>query len=272
MNTMLVDSHFHIFKKNESQPNSRYVIDYDASIEEWFTLTKPLGITNGVMIQPSFLGTDNSHLLQTIKRHPEAIRGIGVVEPSTSKNELLDFKKEGVAGIRLNLFKDRNPHHSIEKYAQVLDHLRDVGMHLEIHHSDGLLNDLLLKIPQGIEIVIDHFGRPKTNDEFLKNEGGIDKHREHIWVKLSAQYRSKHIDHHAVFQYWLTKIGRSRLLWGSDWPHTGYESSQSYSQQLSALIKLVNDQKLSQQILSENPSNLYWSSISKTLASARYEP
>ena len=74
-----------------------------------------------------------------------------------------------------------------------------------IRHSDGLLNDLLLKIPQGIEIVIDHFGRPKTNDEFLKNEGGIDKHREHIWVKLSAQYRMKHIDYRAVFQYWLSK-------------------------------------------------------------------
>ena len=150
------------------------------------------------------------------------------------------------------------PHHSLEKYARVLDHLRDVGMHLEIHHSDGLLNDLLLKIPQGIELVIDHFGRPKTNDEFLKNGEGIYKHRERIWVKLSAQYRTKHINHHAIFKHWLTQIGPSRLLWGSDWPHTGYEASQNYSQQLSELMKLVNDQNLSQQILSENPRNLYW--------------
>ncbi|NBU52631.1 MAG: amidohydrolase, partial [Chitinophagia bacterium] len=35
-------------------------------------------------------------------------------------------------------------------------------MHVEIHHNDGLLNDLLLQIPVGIQIVIDHFGRPKT--------------------------------------------------------------------------------------------------------------
>ena len=261
MNTMLVDSHFHIFVKNKSQPNSRYVIDYDASIEQWFTLTKPLGITNGVMIQPSFLCTDNSLLLQTIKRHPDTLRGVVVVGPSTSKNELLEFKKEGVAGIRLNLFEDQNPHHSLEKYARVLDHLRDVGMHLEIHHSDGLLNDLLLKIPQGIELVIDHFGRPKTNDEFLKNGEGIYKHREHIWVKLSAQYRTKHIDHHAIFKYWLTQIGPSRLLWGSDWPHTGYEASQNYGQQLSELMKLVGNAELNHQILSKNPQKLYWSKI-----------
>ncbi len=261
MNIMFVDSHFHIFIKNNSQPNSRYLIDYDASIEQWFTLTKPLRITKGIIIQPSFLGTDNSLLLRTIKDHPDTLRGVGVVEPSVSKDELLDLKKNGVTGIRLNLFEDQNPYHSLEKYAQVLDHLKDINMHLEIHHNDGLLNDLLLKIPQGIELIIDHFGRPKTNDEFPNNEEGIYKHEGHIWVKLSAQYRTKHINHHAIFKYWLTRIGPSRLLWGSDWPHTGYESYQNYSQQLNELMMLVSNAELKYQILSKNPQNLYWSNI-----------
>ena len=261
MITMFVDSHFHIFNKDDPQPTARYVIDYDASITQWFALAKPMGISKGVLVQPSFLGIDNNRMLSTIQQYPKELRGVGVVEPHTTQKELKDLKKQGIMGIRLNLYEDQSPHDALEKYINLLNHLKDVGMHVEIHHSDGLLNDLLLKIPQGIEIVIDHFGRPKTNDEFLKNGEGIYKHRERIWVKLSAQYRSKHIDHHAIFKHWLTQIGPYRLLWGSDWPHTGYEASQNYGQQLSELMKLVNDQNLSQQILSKNPQNLYWSKI-----------
>ncbi|NDI20320.1 MAG: hypothetical protein EBY85_03355 [Burkholderiaceae bacterium] len=82
-----------------------------------------------------------------------------------------------------------------------------------------------------------------------------------VMVKLSGAYRQSGVDAEDLAQALLGDLGASALLWGSDWPHTGYEASQNYSQQLSELMKLVNDQNLSQQILSKNPQNLYWSKI-----------
>ena len=261
MNTMFVDSHFHIFNKDDPQPTARYVIDYDASITQWFALAKPMGISKGVLVQPSFLGIDNNRMLRTIQQYPKELRGVGVVEPRTTQKELKDLKDQGIMGIRLNLYEDQSPHDALEKYMNLLNHLKDVGMHVEIHHNDGLLNDLLLQIPAGIQIVIDHFGRPKTTDEFQKNAQGIDKHLGQIWVKLSAPYRTSTINHHAVFQYWLEKIGSSKLLWGSDWPHTGYESSIRYEKQFGDFVKLVDNQELTKKILIDNPINLYWSQV-----------
>jgi predicted TIM-barrel fold metal-dependent hydrolase len=75
---------------------------------------------------------------------------------------------------------------------------------------------------------------------------------------LSAQYRTPHLDHTKVLDYWLERLGPSKLLWGSDWPHTGFERDQGYAQQLNALGTLVHDEQLLDQILSTNPKYLYW--------------
>jgi predicted TIM-barrel fold metal-dependent hydrolase len=131
-------------------------------------------------------------------------------------------------------------------------------MHLQIHHHDGSLNQLLLNIPKGIKIVIDHFGRPASDNEFIKNPTGIDKHAGLLWVKISGQYRIPNIDHQSIFHYWLEKIGSQRLLWGSDWPHTQHEDTQNFASQVKNLRSLTNDAYLTEKILSQNPLDLYW--------------
>jgi predicted TIM-barrel fold metal-dependent hydrolase len=131
-------------------------------------------------------------------------------------------------------------------------------MHLELHHDDGLLNALLSDIPTGTEIVVDHFGRPKTTEEFFHESIGILKHSSSLWVKLSAQYRTPHLDHTKVLDYWLERLGPSKLLWGSDWPHTGFEETQEYAKQLNDLNTFIHDEQLLSHILISNPKNLYW--------------
>jgi predicted TIM-barrel fold metal-dependent hydrolase len=61
-----------------------------------------------------------------------------------------------------------------------------------------------------------------------------------------------------VLDYWLNTIGPKKLLWGSDWPHTGFEAKQAYENQLSDLKTLVSDTSLVDQILISNPKHLYW--------------
>ena len=256
---MKIDAHFHVFlAKAINQTQSRYVLKYDATIDQWEQLATQGGLEGGVIVQPSFLGVDNSFLLAAIRLNPNKIKGIAVLSPNTPRSELEELKEQGVPGIRLNLFGSADPAENIRRHWKLIEFVNESEMHIEIHHDDGLLNTLLLDIPKGTEIVVDHFGRPKTNAEFLNQATGIERHASSLWVKLSAQYRTPHLHHSKVLEYWLNTIGPEKLLWGSDWPHTGFEAAQTYEKQLSDLNKLVPDASLIDQILVSNPKHLYW--------------
>ncbi len=256
---MKIDTHFHIFSKENTQvENSRYPITYDAKVDEWFKEAKKYDITAGVIVQPSFLGFDNRLLVETINQFPDNFRGVASVDSTASRHTLEELKNRGIKGIRLNLFGAVDPLEEIKKNLNLITHLIDLNMHLQIHHDDGLLDDLLLIIPPSINIVIDHFGRPQTNTEFEENESGINKHEGNIWVKLSAAYRTPNISHKKIYKYWLNKIGSSHLLWGSDWPHTNFESSQSYKDQINSFNSLIDDDNIKEKILCKNPVDLYW--------------
>lgn len=256
---MNVDTHFHIFEKNQiSASNSRYLVDYSATIENWYRVANSHGITGGVIIQPSFLGFNNSLLLNAIKKDPEHLRGVGVVDPKTTLIELAKLKGLGLRGIRLNFADDPNPLATIKINESLICNAKDLGMHLQIHHDDGLLNQLLTALPKGITLVIDHFGRPKADNEFQISSEGVEHHRDNLWIKLSAPYRSPNINHQSLFEFWLGKVGASRLLWGSDWPHTRFESKESYESQINRFYSLIDSPQLRHQILSENPRSLYW--------------
>ncbi|MBU3616384.1 amidohydrolase [Polynucleobacter sp. JS-Polo-80-F4] len=256
---MNVDAHFHVFNNRLiDEAQARYSVNYSASIDDWLKVANKQQISRGIVVQPSFLGFDNSLLLETIKQNPERLRGVAVVDPNTPRNELLELKQQGVRGIRLNLYGDQDPFGTIQKYGGVIHFLKGLNMHLQIHHDDGLLNDVLLALPGGIKIVIDHFGRPLVNDEFEKQSDGINKHQSNLWIKLSAQYRTAKLNHQALFEYWLKKIGVSKLLWGSDWPHTRFETTQTYEAQMKEFVCLSNSAELRKKILSSNPVSLYW--------------
>lgn len=256
---MNVDTHFHIFDKNTSaSAESRYSVNYSARIEEWLHAAHQQGVTKGVIVQPSFLGFDNSLILETIQQNPTLFKGVGAVDPNISSEELFELSRQGIRGIRLNLYGSKDPFETLQKYTSVIGLLNGLNMHLQIHHDDGLLNELLLAIPSGTNIVVDHFGRPKTDDEFEKLNTGICKHQNKLWVKLSAQYRTPNIDHQNVFQYWLNTVGQSRLLWGSDWPHTRFEGAETYRSQIDRFQALNISPDLKHQILCANPEALYW--------------
>jgi predicted TIM-barrel fold metal-dependent hydrolase len=256
---MKIDAHFHVFLASAiNQAQSRYVLEYDAPIDQWEKLANQVGIDGGVIVQPSFLGVDNSFLLGALQLSPNKLKGVAVTPPNTPRSALAELKEQGVNGVRLNLFKDENPSANIRMHWKLIELINESDMHLEIHHDDGLLNRLLLDIPSGTKIVVDHFGRPKADTEFLNNAAGIERHVSLLWVKLSAQYRTPHLNHRKVLDYWLDTIGSDKLLWGSDWPHTGFEAKQSYENQFSQLNKLVDDESLMNQILVNNPRNLYY--------------
>ena len=146
---MNVDTHFHIFDKSHlNGVQNRYSVDYSASIDDWAKVANEQRISGGVIIQPSFLGFDNSLLLHAIKRDPKHLRGVGVVQPKTSRKELLELKKQGIRGIRLNLSDEINPLEVLQNNQELIRHLKSLNLHLQIHHDDGLLDALVIQFVQ----------------------------------------------------------------------------------------------------------------------------
>ena len=102
-------------------------------------------------------------------------------------------------------------------------------------------------------MVVDHLGLPHERPD-------VDKIIQlatlpHIWVKVSAPYRSSYaLAAHTVSQ--LVSNGLvERLLFGSDWPFTQHEPDNNFAA-LSAWTAEQVGQPVWQQMLTANPNKL----------------
>src|SRR5471032_558554 len=99
-----VDSHAHVFSRDlQRVSTSRYSPGYDATLDSYLTHLREQGLSHGVLVQPSFLGTDNQYLLAALQQAPGQLRGVVVVDPGISRQALQQMAALGVVGIRLNL-------------------------------------------------------------------------------------------------------------------------------------------------------------------------
>jgi predicted TIM-barrel fold metal-dependent hydrolase len=73
-----VDCHAHVFSATAPPvAGARYRPSYAARLAAWRALWRPAGITHGVLIQPSFFGTNNTEMLATIAPTRRAARRRG---------------------------------------------------------------------------------------------------------------------------------------------------------------------------------------------------
>ena len=71
-----VDSHSHIFERGlELAPVHRYVPSYDAKVEDYLGVLDAHGVRYGVLVQPSFLGTNNEYMMRALRKHGDRLRG-----------------------------------------------------------------------------------------------------------------------------------------------------------------------------------------------------
>ena len=259
-----IDSHFHLFRRPAAPlPGSRYVPAYGASLDDWTARTRPLGVARGVLVQTSFLGTDNRELLQALRRHPERLRGVAVIDPWADLAPLAAMHALGVRGIRLNLFgASEQALAGVGLPGALVEALLALGWHVELHTAQGVLPAVLPRIDARLPVVLDHFGRParaQADDPSLRAvlqrlAGGSAP----VHVKLSASYRLQGLDPRTLAQLWRERLGLRQLLWGSDWPCTNHEAQADYARLLGALDGWLDDPAERRQVLLDNPQRLYW--------------
>lgn len=242
----------------------RYSVDYDATIVDYLALLDDNGLRGGVLVQPSFLGTDNAYLLAALAAAPRRLRGIAVVPVGVSDSALSALGRSGVVGIRLNLIGQPDPDFDDADWRAHLARIAARDWQIEVQCEAGRLPALLPPLLRsGARLVIDHFGRPDArtgvDDPGFRSLLEFGPSRK-VWVKLSGAYRlgAKGWDvAAAAAPRLLGAFGLDRLLWGSDWPHTQFETVATPASALAELERWIPDAADRRVVLRDTPNQLF---------------
>jgi len=263
-----IDAHAHVFTRSLSLTSGRrYTPDYDATLPAYLAHLDAHGLSHGVLVQPSFLGTDNQYLLDALAQAPDRLRGVVVVDPDVSAECLRSMAAQGVVGIRLNLMGKPLPDFAEPQWAPFFKQVAALGWHVELHrHVEDLPGLIRALLPFGCKIVVDHFGRPNAtlgvDDPAFSAllELGLTGQ---VWVKVSAIYRlGGTAEQNAAFARAALPLlartfGSGRLVWGSDWPHTQHEQAISYASVVEQLRQLDCPDPVKRSLLMDAPRDLF---------------
>jgi predicted TIM-barrel fold metal-dependent hydrolase len=273
------DCHVHIVgpvAKYPMDPNRSYTAG-EASTAELQALRKRLGIGRNVLVQISFYGTDNSCMLDALADLGESARGIAVVAPDVPDSELLRLDRAGVRGIRLNFetSQTRDPAFASAQLEAFAKRLSPLGWHIQIYAALPVVAQLAEQIASlPVPVVIDHFGVPVAAKGVEQPGFGavLDLvHSRKAFVKLSGCYRISQAPGYAdvaPFARALIQAGPDRLVWASDWPHSGRPKSGSRTEVapyqqiddekvLGLLEQWCPDPAIRRLILTDTPAQLY---------------
>lgn len=229
---MTVDAHAHVFARGlPLAEGRRYAPDYDAPLDAYLGALDALGLTHGVLVQPSFLGTDNGFLLAALATAPERLRGVAVVDPDAPGHQLRHLAASGVAGIRLNLIGVPTPDLAREPWRGLLHRVVEAGLHVEVQGEAARLAGLLPPLlDAGATVVVDHFGLPDCvlgpDDPSWRAVVALAADESRMWLKLSGSYRLGPEGRRLAARLAPTLLAAftpDRLLFGTDWPHTRFE-------------------------------------------------
>ena len=174
---------------------------------------------------------------------------------------------QGARGVRFAF----NPQHGGSLDLAVFDHvlacIKGLGWFVELHFEGAALpglEDWLAAIPA--TVVIDHLGRvdPALGLAQAPFVSLVElAARDNVWIKLSGADRLTKIGPPYAdvvpFAHRLIEVAPERMLWGSDWPHTGvFDAARMPDDGLlvDALFEFAPDETVRRKILVDNPRRL----------------
>jgi predicted TIM-barrel fold metal-dependent hydrolase len=263
------DTHFHVLgptAKFAYSPTRKYTPP-DATLQDCRAMHERLGIERGLVVHANTHGFDNAVDLDAVAQTEGRYLAVVRLDERASVAGCRALHRAGARGVRFAF----NPQHGGALDLAIFDHvlrsIEGLGWFVELHFDGASLPELERWIA-GIEapVLIDHFGRIDPGPGLeqapfaaLARLAG----RDHVWIKISGADRISrqgppYVDV-APFARRLTQIAAGRLLWGSDWPHTGYFDSHrmpDIGRLLDALATLVPDESVRRMILVDNPLRL----------------
>jgi len=265
-----VDAHCHVFGPAAVFPYSplRKYTPCDAPKEKLFALRDHLGLERNVIVQASCHGTNNDALVDALETAGDRARGVAVVSPDISDEELQRLDKVGVRAVRFNFVKrlvDATPK---EVFLSISERIAKLGWHIVVYFEAPDLEELtpfLKQLPT--TVVVDHMGRPDVtkgidHPEFQRFLSLLEDNKN-FWTKVSCPERLT-VDgppYDDVIAYARTLVERfpDRVLWGTDWSHPNMKSHVPDDGMLVDVIpRIAVTTEKQQALLVDNPMRLYW--------------
>jgi 2-pyrone-4,6-dicarboxylate lactonase len=264
-----IDAHCHVFGPMAEFPFSAKAkyLPADAGPEQLFALRDHLGFSRNVIVQASCHGSDNRATLNAIARSGGKARGVAVVDPAISEDELQALHEGGMRGIRFNFLKRLVDDAPKDRFLDVAGRLPE-GWHVVIYFEADILEGLrpfIDAIP--VPLVVDHMGRP----DVTQGPDGPDMRafrrlldsRPDIHFKPTCPDRLDptgdpwHAFAEAVRP--LVEDYPDRCIWGTDWPHPNQQAILPDDGHIVDMIpRIAPTAELQHKLLVSNPERLYW--------------
>ena len=255
-----IDCHVHVFHAGlPLAPGHRYAPGYTAGAADLKAGMEQTGVGRAIVVQPSFLGFDNHHLLELLAAEPR-LAGIAVVPPGTSPKKFQALREAGVVGLRLNCIGRPAPRLGDGPDRDLAESAAAAGLVLQIQAEGEQWRSIAPTLPalKG-PIVVDHFGRTPPGDASGGFEALMEAARSapHLWFKFSGPYRFASGAAAACAATILRVVGADRIVWGSDWPWTQFESRFTYAETIAWLDAWLPDPIHRHAVLAINPRRLF---------------
>jgi 2-pyrone-4,6-dicarboxylate lactonase len=254
-----VDTHAHVVGSRFIE--GRSYTPPSASEHAYLSMLDATGMTYGVLVQVSVHGTDNGLLLDALTANPDRLRGIAVVPPGISDQELGRLDGTGVVGLRLNTLSGGGIGlDNLDRYEAICSEL---GWHLQLLATTSSLVPVADRLSRlRVPFVIDHMGHFDVSQGVsgagwqlmlsLMADGG--------WTKLSGTFRVSDPPYTDTlpFAQSVIEAGPDRCVWGSDWPQVGFWGHMpNVGQLLDLLSEWAPDPQRRAAILTTNAHRLY---------------
>ncbi len=266
------DCQFHVLGSRDRytpQPNAAYEMP-TATWEASVCMHKALGITRGVIVQPTTYGLDHSPTLDALAVAGPNYKGCAIgallIEPGNDKY-IQKLADAGVGGARFNFLKQLNMMPSPREFERVVDRIHELGWYAKIQPGpEGILDSApLYENIASIPIVIDHMGRPDIS--LGLDSPSVQKVLEllkkgNFWIMLSNGYKiSKKgkpwSDTRPIARAYI-EVAPERVLWATDWPHPIAKKSPPNDADILELFYSYTESDAEvEQILVKNPEKLF---------------
>lgn len=241
-----LDAHAHVFHAADGAvPGARYAPTHDAPMAAWSLHLLSAGLVGGTLVQPSFLGFDNTRMLAAMQTGHERgllVTGSAVVPMDAPAAQFEALARKGCVSVRLNLMKLALPDFTSREWSLFARRARDAGLAIEVHLEHERAASLVAAIlREGACVIVDHYGLAPGADALSAVLG--DRDLDRVFVKASAPYRlpcdpSTGGNPAALAARLLDRavatVGEPNVMWGSDWPHTQHAMTFAQSLALNA--------------------------------------
>ena len=224
------------------------------------------GVSNGVLVQLSGYGSDNSANLDAMKAYPGRFKAIAVIDPNASDRTLERLAAAGVVGVRFNLVSYDPAGLSGSGTPRLLQRLKSLGWFAQTYADDAQWPDAAAALKaSGIRVLVDHFGVRDiaVGTRHAGFQAVLALGREgNATVKLSSLFRVSRMlrgfdDLDPFVDELLRAFGVDRCIWGSDWPFINVPRRPSYADLLTPLSRWFPDPGDRARVLARNPRRLF---------------